>query len=223
MSGPAKAYLLTEKGDRIDCLFNPAQLEINKTNLWDGPKVAGKDAPKLVFKQGQSGSLSMTLMFDTTDTGQPVTNYTTKLLDLMKVDSSLGESTDPNSKTGRPPWVRFHWGQMVSFKCVLKSLKVTFTYFASTGTPLRASAVVSLEQFADEGQWPLQNPTSGTPHPHTVHQVLAGETLDRIAVQRYGDPARWRLIAEANRILDPLRIQPGTLLLIPDTEEAVRG
>jgi len=223
VSGPAKAYLMTETGDRIDCLFNPAQLEINKSNVWDGPKVAGKDAPKLVFKQGSSGSLSMTLMFDTTDTGQPVTNYTTKLLDLMKVNADLGESIDPNSKTGRPPWLRFHWGQMVSFKCVLKSLKVTFTYFSSQGTPLRASAVVSLEQFADEGQWPLQNPTSGTPHPHTVHQVQAGETLDRIAVRRYGDSARWRLIAEANHILDPLRLTPGMLLLIPDTEAVTRG
>ena len=223
MSGPTKAYLLTETGDRIDCLFNPAQLEINKVNTWSGPAVAGKDAPKLVFKQGQSGTLAMTLMFDTTDTGQPVTTYTTKLLDLMKVDADLGESVDPNSKTGRPPWVRFHWGLMVSFKAVLKSLKVTFTYFSADGTPLRASATVTLEQFSDEGQWPLQNPTSGTPHPHTVHQVRVGETLDRIATHRYGDPTRWRVIAEANHILDPLRLEPGMLLLIPDQAEVARG
>jgi hypothetical protein len=223
VSGPAKAYLLTETGEEIRCLFNPAQLEINKVNVWDGPKVAGKDAPKLVFKQGNSGTLNMTLMFDTTDTGQPVTNYTTKLLNLMKVNSDLGESTDPKSKTGRPPWVKFHWGQMESFKCVLKSLNVKFTYFSSEGTALRANATVTLEQFADEGEWPLQNPTSGTPHPHTVHQVQAGETLDRIAVRRYGDPSRWRLIAEANRILDPLRLEPGMLLLIPDQEAVARG
>ncbi|MEX2447026.1 MAG: LysM peptidoglycan-binding domain-containing protein [Dehalococcoidia bacterium] len=223
MSGPAKAYLMTEKNERIDCLFNPSQLEISKANTWFGPKVAGKGAPDLVFKQGTSGTLNMTLMFDTTDTGRPVTDHTERLLDLMRVDADLGEGTDPKSKTGRPPWVRFHWGKLISFKAVLKSLKVTFTFFSMDGVPLRASCVVSMEQFANEAQWPLQNPTSGTPDPHTVHQVRRGETLDRISTLRYGDPTQWRLIAEANHILDPLRVEPGTILLIPRVEAVLRG
>jgi hypothetical protein len=223
VTGPVKAYLETEIGDRIDCLFNPSQLIIDKKNTWFPPPVQGKDAPKLAFRRGNAGTLDMTLMLDTTDTGQPVTNYTTALLELMKVNPDLSDSSDPSSKTGRPPWVRFNWGQLISFKAVITSLKITFTFFGTDGTPLRASAAISLQQFRDEGEWPLQNPTSGTPNPHTIHQVSAGETLDRIATVRYGDPSRWRLIAEANHILDPLRIEPGTLLVIPRAETVTRG
>jgi hypothetical protein len=222
-SGPVKAYLETEQGGRIDCLFNPAELQIRKSNRWFAPAVAGRNAPNLIFQRGEAGTLSMTLWFDTTDSGKAVTEYTSKLLDLMKVDPSLGDTTDPQVKSGRPPWVRFNWGQLNSFKAILNSLDITFTYFASTGVPLRARASVSLQQFADEGKWPLQNPTSGTPSPHTVHQVLAGETLDRIAARHYGDAGRWRTIAEANAVLDPLRVTPGTLLVIPQVEAVARA
>lgn len=223
MTGPVKAFLLTELGDQIDCLFNPAELEMSKTNTWKGPEVQGKGAPNLAFQRGESGTLGITLMFDTTDTGQPVTNYTSALLDLMKIDTSLGDSTDPNVKTGRPPWVEFHWGELVSFKAVIKTMSTTFTFFSTQGTPLRARVKLDLTQFMDEAAWPLQNPTSNTPDPHSVHQVQAGETLDRIAAVRYSDPGQWRAIAEANHILDPLKLTPGMLLVIPRLEAVSRG
>jgi nucleoid-associated protein YgaU len=64
-----------------------------------------------------------------------------------------------------------------------------------------------------------QNPTSGTPHPHRTHVVSPGETLDRIAAVYYGDGTRWRAIAVANGISDPLAIAPGTLLSIPERRD----
>jgi nucleoid-associated protein YgaU len=60
-----------------------------------------------------------------------------------------------------------------------------------------------------------QNPTSGTPRPHRVHRVQPGETLDRISAQHYGDSNRWRTLAMANGIEDPLALRPGSLLAIP--------
>jgi nucleoid-associated protein YgaU len=45
--------------------------------------------------------------------------------------------------------------------------------------------------------------------------VLAGETLDRIAARYYGDATRWRLLADANGISDPLAVRPGALLAVP--------
>jgi nucleoid-associated protein YgaU len=60
-----------------------------------------------------------------------------------------------------------------------------------------------------------QNPTSGTPEPHRVHRVQPGETLDRISARYYGDSTRWRLLADANGVEDPLSIRPGSLLSVP--------
>ncbi|MGW7310516.1 peptidase M23, partial [Streptomyces sp. NPDC054835] len=35
----------------------------------------------------------------------------------------------------------------------------------------------------------------------------------------YGDATRWRVIAEANGIDDPMRLSPGTELLLPSAAE----
>jgi hypothetical protein len=222
MGGRVAAYIMTELNERIDCLFNPSELTIAKTNQWNPSQAPGKDAPNLEFQQGQSGTLSMTLTLDTTDTGQPVTAHTDKLLLLMKIDSSL-PGADPSNNSGRPPWCTFHWGDMHSFKAVVESLNLKFTYFSSDGVPLRAQADVSLKQYEDEPSWGPMNPTSITPHPHAVHYLRPGETLDRVAAARYGAAERWRLIAEANGVVDPLELQPGTPLVLPDLRGVVRA
>lgn len=219
MGGPVKAYLQTEGGDKINCMFNPSELTISKSNTWNAGEAKGKNAPELRFQAGQSATLTMSLTFDTTREGTAVTEHTDKLLGLMKVNPSLSGS-DRSRNSARPPWVEFHWGSTYSFKAIVERLQVRFTYFASSGMPLRAKADVSLKQWKDEAELPLQNPTSSTPTLHTVHQLLPGETLDRIAAAHYGDPTRWRLIAEANNILDPLLLPPGVSLAIP--ESAVR-
>lgn len=222
MSAVQKAYLEPENGDHITCLFNPSELSITRANSWDPDEVPGKGAPDLHFGGGLSGTMSMALTLDTTADGTSVTKHTDRLLGLMEVDASL-PGHDPDTNRGRPPWVRFHWGDLHSFKAILDSLDITFTYFSSSGTPLRARAQVSLKQFEEEAKWGPQNPTSGTPNPHRLHQVQAGETLDRIAALRYGDPARWRIIAGANGIVDPLSVKPGTLLMIPRSGAVTRG
>jgi nucleoid-associated protein YgaU len=215
MAGPVKAFLRSEKGTEIKCLFNPAELTITKSNTWQAPEAKGKNAPELRFQAGQPGTLSFSLTLDTTDSGTDVTEHTNKLLDLMKVDSSLA-GADPQRNKARPPWVEFHWGQLHSFKAIIEKLQIKFTYFASSGMPLRAKCDITLKQFKDETQRPLQNPTSHTPTLHTMHRVVHGETLDRIAAVHYADPTRWRLIADANAVVDPLAVPAGTLLVIPE-------
>jgi hypothetical protein len=222
VTAPTKAFLKTEKGDTIECLFNPAELTITKANTWDAAESKGRNAPELRFQSGQSGTLTLSMTLDTTDKGTDVTIHTNKLLDLMKVDSGLPGS-DPQRNKARPPWVEFHWGDLHSFKAIVERLQIKFTYFASSGMPLRAKADLALKQYKDEGERPLQNPTSYTPTLHTVHRVVHGETLDRIAATHYADATRWRLIAEANAVVDPLAVAPGTLLVIPEVPVRYRG
>jgi nucleoid-associated protein YgaU len=221
-AAPVKAFIEPERGENIECLFNPAELTIAKSNQWSEVAAPGRNTPKLTFAQGQAGTITMELTLDTTATGEPVTKYTGALLDLMKIDSELPDS---NSKTNsaRPPYCVFHWGDFHSFKAIVTSLNIRFTYFAGNGTPLRAKASVTFKQYEDEAVYGPQNPTSGTPNPHVVHHVTVGETLDRIAAARYGDANRWRMLAEANGVVDPFELEPGTALLIPDLRAASRG
>src|SRR6185437_10286272 len=102
-----------------------------------------------------------------------------------------------------------------SFTSVVANLGLTFTYFSSSGVPLRAQMSLDLRQFEPSAAFGPQNPTSGTPRPHRVHRVQPGETLDRISARYYGDSTRWRLLADANGIQDPLAIRPGAILTVP--------
>jgi hypothetical protein len=213
-SSDTKAFLETEANAKIPCLFNPAELQLNQANGWAADVMPGRGVPTLRYTGAGSGQLQLTLFFDTTDTGKPVTTYTAQIVGLMEVDSSLPGSS-PATNNARPPWVIFHWGDFHSFKAVVSSLDLTFEYFSSSGTPLRARAALVLTQYQEDMAFGPQNPTSGTPRPHRVHRVQPGETLDRIAAVHLGDATQWRVIAEANGIEDPLALRPGSLLAIP--------
>jgi hypothetical protein len=211
-----KAYLEPETGPKIDCMFNPEKFGFTAANKWDPDNVPGKGRPAMKYAGGQSGSFSLSLVFDTTATGASVTGFTDKLLKLMEIDTSL-PGYDQSRNNGRPPWVKFHWGTHIhSYKAIITSTNVTFTYFSHEGLPLRANVELALTQFEPEGNWGPQNPTSGTPNPNRTHQVQVGDTLDRIASRYYGDSTRWRDIATLNGISDPLDLRPGTHLAIPE-------
>lgn len=218
---PEKARILIENGDKtgIPCLFNPSEFTVTKSTNWQAKNTTGKDTTELQFQQGNPGQISLTLMLDTTDTGKPVTEHTNRLLALVTV-SEDGPKKEDNS--ARPPWCQFVWGNFKSFKAVVESLELRFTYFSSKGVPLRAQATLRLKQYDAKDKWP-QNPTSGTPYPHSVRQLLPGQTLDRVAAQVYGDAAQWRLIAQANGILDPLDLPVGSSIVIPDLRVSSRG
>ena len=213
-----KAYLMTETDKKIPFLFNPNELAFSKSNSWEKATAAGNSAPKLDFSSGGSVTFSLKIEFDTTDTGKPVSDHTDKLYELMLADPSL-KGTKEDRNMGRPPWVQFHWGKLRSHKAVVESLSIEFTYFASDGTPLRAMCNLSLKQYEDEGKLAPQNPTSGTPAPHKVRRVSPGEYLDTISEEQYGSSNRWRAIADANGVDDPLALPAGRTLVIPQLED----
>ncbi|SEE66219.1 LysM peptidoglycan-binding domain-containing protein [Ruania alba] len=216
-TGPVKAFLEVEGGEKLPCLFNPAQLHLSRGNRWEAPTRPGRGVPRLRYAGSEPGSLAVDLFFDTTHDGSPVTKYTGRIVQLMEIDPSLPGS-DAASGNARPPAVTFHWGDLHSFKAVVASLGLTFTYFSASGTPLRAKLALVLRQYEESRAFGPQNPTSGTPQPQRVHRVLAGETLDRIAARYYGDATRWRVLADANGIADPLAVRPGTMLAVPRVE-----
>lgn len=53
--------------------------------------------------------------------------------------------------------------------------------------------------------------------PYTTYSVGAGDTLDSISLYFYGSPTYYWVIADFNRILDPLiELYPGDKLKIPN-------
>jgi hypothetical protein len=212
-----KAYLMSETKTKIPFMFNPKDLEFSKSTDWKSNNSPGSNAPQLTFDSGKSVEFKLTAIFDSTETGKSITDITDKLYKLTVTDKKVkGTKEDRNIK--RPPWVQFHWGKLRSFKAVITSFNLKYTYFTSKGVPLRAEVSMSFRQFMDEGVTPPQNPTSGTPNPGQVRRLEAGQYLDTVADELYGDPGQWRAIANANGIDDPLALDPGRVLMIPELE-----
>jgi hypothetical protein len=124
--------------------------------------------------------------------------------------------------SAEPAKLTFSWGPpMIGFMydCKITSCTVTYTRFSGAGIPLRAELNIQLDEIPSLlGSLPT-NPTSGGLAGRRSHMVAQGESLQSISTQNYGTPALWRRIAEVNRIQNPMRVQPGTAIYLPNPEE----
>jgi hypothetical protein len=225
-----KSYLLLEGGDQLECWFNPPSLTLSSRGSWKRTPVPGRKQPLTEYSGGCADSLSLTLLLHAVDrnmlqdskTGALANAQTRTPADVKARIKELNALLDPKKQAGaqlnRPPLVQFVWGTYVSFVAVCKSVKVTTELFDIDGTPMRALVDLVIEQYQDEpgeGMSPPQNPTSLAREQHTSHRVQVGDSLASIAWDHYKDSTRWRDIATANGIDDPLKLQGGTILTIP--------
>jgi hypothetical protein len=217
--GYVKAQLEIEGGDIIPALFNPTELSITKGNNWTFDEIKGKSLPKGKFGGGKPREMTVNLLLDQslTNGGKKVNDMAKALLKMMEVPSGTGGGR----ADACPPLVTFVWGSVPSFKAACTSLTITFQLFEPNGTPIRADVKLSLTQAetatsatSSSGSRPT-NPTTRSDGGLGVHVVRDGDSLQSIAYRSYGDPARWRLIAEANGLDNPLHLRRGTPLDLP--------
>jgi nucleoid-associated protein YgaU len=86
----------------------------------------------------------------------------------------------------------------------------------TSGEPLRADVKLSLVQTGVPT--PGQNPTTRATSGFGQHTVKDGDTLPSISYGAYGDATKWRLIAEANGVDNPLHLRRGRRLSLPVLE-----
>jgi nucleoid-associated protein YgaU len=183
----------------IEVLFNPTEYRLSRSNQFAEVAIPGLAAPLLQFGRGNARTLSMRLFFDTYEKGSDVRDHTIKIIKLLEIDPELHA----------PPVCSFVWGNF-KFTGILERADQQFVLFLSNGTPVRANVDITFKEFFEGGQQVLMSADFTK-----RHVVSRGDTLSAIAAERYGDPALWRPIAEANNIDDPLSIQPGHVLVIP--------
>jgi nucleoid-associated protein YgaU len=215
-----RAELEIEGQGTVPCLFNPQSYTVSKANVYSVRPVVGSSLPKPQFAGGQPRTLSLELLLDVTLTRparSSVRPITDQLFKMMEVASS-----GPNAAPGAaPPTVTFRWGAVETFKAVPTHLEVQYVLFKPDGEPARAWVRLELlqAQTADSRSSSTtpraQNPTTRADALQRRHVVTQGDSLASIAWQSYGDATRWRAIAEANGIDDPMALTPGRTLTVP--------
>jgi len=207
----AKIYDITG-GPSVDCMFNPYEYTVAKTNTYEEKAKNQADVPHVEFKKAGAQTLKLELFFDSYETGEDVSKTTNKLWKLMESKTRQEGNT---TKKVPPPEVAFEWG-VFRFEAVITNMTQKFTLFKMDGTPVRAKVDVTFTQYKDVNDYPAQNPTSGGGDIERVWRVVAGDRLDAIAYEVYLETSKWRIIAERNKIRDPLALQPGQTLIIPN-------
>lgn len=192
------------KNKSVTALFNPKEYTVSKTVPWSPHAAAGLDAPEMQFTTGQGETLKLELFFDTYESGGSAKTHTDALHKMALIDTSLH----------RPPMVMVTWGSL-NFKGVVESLSHRYTMFLEDGTPVRATCTLGLRQADSASEQATANRGNESPDHAKLHAVRRGETLQSIAAVEYDDPGQWRMIADANGIDDPFRLEPGIRLMIP--------
>lgn len=204
----------------VVALFNPNSYSISKSVEYQSSRRKELNAPLLSFVGGGSRALNLQLFFDVTENprvfGRPIRDVrelTNKLVDLTRISRN----------SMRPPVCRVFWGssQFASsdfpFTGVVSSLQQEFTFFDSTGTPLRANVTISFTEFLGWGK-DAEKDLRETDPEFTTRVVRRGDSLNSIAADVYGDSGAWRTIAEANNIDDPRSLEVGMPLRIPEVK-----
>lgn len=191
-------------GAAIEAMFNPKEYTVTKSTPWKHHDVAGYDSPTLEFTSGEPYRIQFELFFDRYEEGKSVREITNKIESCSLVNAELHH----------PPVCLVSWGKELQFKGILESFNLRFTLFLEDGTPCRAVMNTVWKEFS-----PAEEQLKGNPRHSADHTkrrlVKQGDTLSWIAGKEYDDPAKWRMIADANGINDPLNLTPGTELLIP--------
>ncbi len=217
--GYVKAKLAIEGGETIQVLFNPTEYTITKGNNWTFDPIKGTSLPTGKFGGGKPREMQVNLLLDQTlpNGGMSVKEITDKLFKMMEVKGGTGAGAGD----AVPPLVTFQWGEMIPFKAACTSLTVAFQLFKPNGSPIRADVKLALTQAetatsaSAKSKNKKQNPTTRSDGGLGVHVVKDGDTLQSVAHHTYGDPNRWRLIAEANGVDNPLHLRRGTALNLP--------
>jgi hypothetical protein len=214
-----RVTLTADDGDKLELTINPSDLTMKfSPNFRTSPHTnRTKKVPPLKNQKN-------------TETGHGANQYTGRKPTTLTMKVILSESGDSKSRgyvrksmqklddwtrpfAGYPKVLTFTWGSADKFRCYISTLSFKITLFDAKGIPRRAESEIVLTE--EPAKKKGQNPTSGGIGEHRTCMVVEGETLHTVAHREYGDAALWRSLASVNGIDDPLRVAPGTRLLLP--------
>jgi nucleoid-associated protein YgaU len=192
----------------VEFPYNPKEYSITRSAEWKTPQAKSGALPE--YGGPKPAQISVEVFLDATDSP---TGDITGTVDtfLQACNPSLGKTF---KSLPSAPFVKFIWGTKIAFMGYIESVAVKYSLFRHDGTPIRGTATLTIKEIRPPAAG--TNPTSGGVPGTTQHHVIAGDTLASVAYNEYGAAARWRTIADANPTIDdPMRLKPGTSLLVP--------
>jgi len=189
--------------EKIEVMFNPQEYEVITSAKYS------KSNGNLQYNRSELDDFNVSLFFDSYENCSDIRNITKKI-------SALALPSVVGTNTKRPPICIFSWGGF-TYRGVISKVQQKFTMFLPTGVPVRAELQVTFTSWLTDKD---ETNYSGKEACVKFWTVSSADRLDLIANETLNNSALWRLIADVNRISDPLTFPTtrdiGRRLLIPD-------
>ncbi len=220
-----KISICNEQGspkESISFTFNPSSYSISTSPSYKTVRHLMQDTEKEEFIGGVNRTLTASLIFDSFSDSdlfssssvnsltEGVENKLKPVTDKLK---KLEQACHVSGETHKPPLVIFSWGNL-NFKGHIKSYSVNYTMFSMEGKPIRATVNLSIKEYRDPDKAAKENPFE-SPDRTKSRVVVEGMSLWSIAYEEYDDCEKWRVIAKANNIMNPLDVRPGQVIKVP--------
>lgn len=117
----------------------------------------------------------------------------------------------------RPNFLKLLWGDL-SFNCVLKDLKISYTLFKPDGTPLRAKLDCTFMQVIEEERRAAEQ-GNRSPDLTRVRYTKEGDTLPLMVHKIYGDASLYPQVAKYNGLNNFRDLKPNTRIVFPPLDK----
>ncbi len=226
-----KISICDDKGkpqDSVSFTFNPSSYTINSHPSYHDVRHLMQDTERKEFLGGVMRIMDVSLIFDSFSDNdlfsasemQSVKNLTEGVENRLKPVTDklkkLEKAVHVSGELHRPPHVIFSWGNL-NFKGIITSYNCEYTMFSMEGKPIRATVRLSITEEKDASTAAKESPFE-SPDRTKTRVVVEGMSLWSIAYEEYDDCEKWRLIAKANNIMNPLDIRPGQMIRVPAIE-----
>ncbi|MCX7099059.1 MAG: hypothetical protein NTV43_14250 [Methylococcales bacterium] len=122
-------------------------------------------------------------------------------------------------KSHRPNFLKVHWGQHLTFTCILSSLDVNYQLFESSGDPLRIKLSATFLNYLTSEERAARERLSSPDLTH-VRETKAGDRLDLMTHDIYNDTKYLLQVAQANDLNTIRRMDSGMKLRFPPIGKA---
>jgi len=136
-------------------------------------------------------------------------NITFSEASIPGLDSPIIQFSSGKAKTP----CKVVWGSL-EFVGVLDSMKKRYILFLDGGIPVRARVTLSFKEYIPVEIQIKKSPRS-SPDRLKKYVIKEGDSLWQLSYKEYGEPYYWRIIAEANKIDNPILLEPGKEIDIP--------
>lgn len=214
--------------DSISFTFNPSSYTISSKPSYRDVRHLMQDTERKEFLGGVIRTMEATLIFDSFSDNdlfpesemQSVKNLTEGVENRLKPITDklkkLEQAAHVSGELHRPPTVIFSWGNL-NFKGVITGYSAEYTMFSMEGKPIRATVRLSIAEEKDPAAAARENPFE-SPDRTKTRVLVEGMSLWSVAYEEYNDCEKWRIIAKANNIMNPLDIRPGQVIKVPALE-----